>query len=170
MNRFNDLFIVDRAARLGMYGSALLVSIGIGIILLLSGTSLEQSAIATSALVFTILVVWTLIYCFGMPQRIPRVVDISVQRRAVLAGSFFTITLILGFSAGRMEAAVVSKRLRKYIERRPIQQSDLEAIGAVLDMARSNKVRVDPSTINFVGVKLSQIASSQASPGVIHST
>jgi len=71
----------------------------------------------------------------------------------------------MGISSGRMEAAVVNRRLRKYAEDRP--ESDVEGVGSTLDFARKNAIPVAPSAIAAVGSNLRRLMTKNVSPDVI---
>ena len=164
--RFHDLFLVDRTARIKMYGFAWLVSIVVGTLLMLTGTPVAESVTASSALTLVILAAWTGIYC-SAPHVVSQRLSISLNRRVVLASWLLAVAAAVAVSTGKMEAAVVRRKLRKYVKEVP--DSDTHGLANTLDFARRNGIRIEPRTVAAVGSKLQRIAAKNPSPEVVAS-
>ena len=144
--RLYDLFILDRAARLKMYTISWLASFAFGILLMVSGTSLEQSALGTSLVALAMVLTWTLVHCAGL-HRAARVNDsTSINRRFALAGVLVAFATGLGSSTRRLEGAILNRRLLKLTRNPMLSAPEAEQVADSLDTAAQNVVTLSSTT------------------------
>jgi hypothetical protein len=141
-----------------MYGSTWLVSTSFGVLLMFTGTSVEQSAIGTSAVALAIMLVWTFIYC-SESHMAREAVTVPIARRAALSSLLYAIAIFLAASSGKMEAAAVTRKLRKNAAQPPTTPSEIKNLENVLYFARNNRVPVADTLIRDVGSSLTRVSS-----------
>jgi hypothetical protein len=170
--RFHDLFLVNRPARIRMYGSAWLISTILGATLMSTGTSVGEAVDASSLLMLAILVLWIVIYCavpIAAPYRKSIFTPVSIGRRAILVAWFVAFAVVTGVSTGKMQAAIVRRKLREYAKEIP--ESDLESLTNTLDFTRKNGIRIEPAAVAAIGLNLRRLSvndtSTDATVGVL---
>src|SRR6266403_600276 len=132
-NRLYDLFIVDRVSRAKMYLWTWIVSFAFGVLLMLSGTTTEQSVVGCSVLALAILSSWTFVYC-ATPHRVsPLPKEPFVGRRFAIASISLTFAGAFGVSSRRLEASIINRRLLKLTRNGTLSAPEAEQIADSLN-------------------------------------
>lgn len=141
--RFCDLFLENRRARLQMYLYTWCISAAVGVSLLLGGAAPTTSATATSVLCLAIATVWTLAYC-SVPHQISQPTAESVPRRLVFASVLAAISVALGRSTRKVEAATANNTLLKSTASGTL--SSAERVTSVLKIVSRDDLSLPNST------------------------
>lgn len=160
--RLFTLFWVDRESRMKMYAASFALSTIIGVGGLLSGKSGLEST--PEAIVAALLIVgaWTLIYCtISSPQGVRS--DGPIGRRMALASTFVTVAVLCGMSAGKIEAAVINRKLLSFTRRSEIYESDIDAVTNTLSYVKQGNLKIDTAALSAVGKKLSEVRKANTS-------
>jgi hypothetical protein len=160
------LFWEDRPTRLRMYAFTLVMSLLMGVASSANGKSGVEWDVAGTALISLLL--WTVIYC-GFSYKSKSPTPDHSKRYFAFSGITLACVMAVGIGAKRVEAAIVTRKLRKYIEESP-GQSEVTEVGNLLELARKNRVPVSADLISDVGSKLIQIVdSNRAAPQTVTS-
>jgi hypothetical protein len=152
-NRLYDLFLLDRQARIKMYGAALAVSIVVGIASMLNGIPVRASATNSCIFTLAILLIWSAIYCLK-PHRLRQPSPTFAGRRLALSSGLIAFAVAMGVSTQRIEAEILNRRLLGFARRRLFSDPDAVRLADALNYARRNRVPIAATAVSTVGSKL----------------
>jgi hypothetical protein len=79
---------------------------------------------------------------------------ITIKRRPVLTSALAALTIAFGISTKHLEAEILNKRLRRFVERKSLSDEDANSVANALDVARQDRILVSASAVSAVGTKL----------------
>jgi tetratricopeptide (TPR) repeat protein len=129
-----------------MYAVAWTGSTGLGILIMLDGTPVNQAVVGSSLLALAIVLIWTWVYC-AFPHRISHVSPyVSIGRRFALATGLVAFAAAFGISSRRLEAEVLNRRLLKLTRNRTLSPPEAQQVADALDTAKQNALRLSAAT------------------------
>jgi hypothetical protein len=153
-----------------MQCGAFAVAFSLGLILLVSGSSLVDSSTAASIAALLTISVWILAYSHRAvindpPDAERRQLLPPSRRQLALAGSMLLIAVVLGVSSSQLQSAVLDARWRRLLRKPPPQLAPAKWLHdgtEVLTLAKATNTRLNSESIG----RFSEIASTMlAKPG-----
>jgi tetratricopeptide (TPR) repeat protein len=129
-----------------MYAVAWTISTGLGILIMLGGTPVNQAVVGSSLLALAIVLIWTWVYC-AFPHRISQVSPtVSIGRRFALATGLVAFAAAFGISSRRLEADVLNRRLLKLTRNPTLSPPEAQQVADALNTAKQDALGLSGAT------------------------